>query len=373
VPDTDPQPLPSQDRLAEWIRLEQTPGVGGETARRLLAQFGSPQHIFGAGFDALRQHAPAAVARALCQPMAAAVARQVELSLDWLAAPAHHLLTLQHPAYPALLSHLPDPPLLLYLNGRPDWLSTPALAVVGSRNATAQGKANAELFAHALSLAGLTIVSGLALGIDAAAHQGGLGGPGSTVAVIGTGPDSVYPACHRALAQRIAAEGCIVSEYAPGTPPLAANFPRRNRLISGLAAGVLVVEAAARSGSLITAHLAAAQGREVFAIPGSIHAALSKGCHALIREGAQLVESAADVLGQLRVSPLAGTASRAAPAPACAHPALLAALGHDPVHADTLAARTACEPGQLGAQLLALELAGQVERLPGGLFQRVNR
>jgi DNA processing protein len=259
------------------------------------------------------------------------------------------------------------------------------LAMVGSRNASVQGRANALAFAEALSGAGLCIVSGLALGIDAAAHEGALvgarSGAGSTVAVIGTGPDLVYPARNRGLCERIAVEGCIVSEYPVGTPPLPGNFPKRNRIISGLAAGVLVVEAAAQSGSLITARQAAEQGRDVFAIPGSIHASLAKGCHILIREGAKLVDTAADVLEAMAWSPLvrrmpAGVPMCApAPAPAEAVPdgsaALLAALGHDPVEPDTLLASLDMSPALLSSQLLALELAGLLERRPGGRVQRV--
>jgi DNA processing protein len=265
--------------------------------------------------------------------------------------------------------------LLLYINGYVELLAMPSIAIVGSRNASTQGKANALAFAEALSGAGLCIVSGLALGIDAAAHEGALRGAGSTIAVIGTGPDLVYPARNRALSERIAREGCIVSEYPVGTPPLPSNFPKRNRIISGLAAGVLVVEAAAQSGSLITARQAAEQGRDVFAIPGSIHAALSKGCHILIREGAKLVDSAGDVLEAMALSPLAR--------PECVRPsepmqaqapddeALLAALGHDPVEPDALLAMLGGTPGELGTRLLMLELAGMVERLPGGMFQRL--
>jgi DNA processing protein len=295
------------------------------------------------------------------------------------------VLALGEPGYPELLAHIPDPPLLLYIKGRVELLASPMLAVVGSRNASAQGKANALAFAASLSGAGLCIVSGLALGIDAAAHEGALKGPGSTVAVIGTGPDLVYPARNRALCERIGVEGCIVSEYPVGTPPLPGNFPKRNRIISGLAAGVLVVEAAAQSGSLITARQAAEQGRDVFAIPGSIHAALAKGCHLLIREGAKLVDTAADVLEAMAMSPLARRASP--PAARCAgrgdapaagpegapagSDALLAALGHDPVEPDILLASLGIGPALLSSQLLALELAGMVERQPGGRVQRV--
>ena len=373
--DTDLRPHPDLAELAGWIRLEQTPGVGRGTLRTLMAEFGSAQHIFGAGCSALSRHLSAALARALCEPPSDAIVRQVDLSLAWLEQPGNHLLTLLDAAYPVALAQIPDPPPLLYLKGRPELLAAPMLAIVGSRNATLQGMANAEVFAQALSCAGLTIVSGLALGIDAAAHLGALGGVGSTVAVIGTGIERVYPARNHALAHRIATEGCIVSEYALGTPPLSANFPRRNRIISGLAAGVLVIEAAAQSGSLITAQLAAAQGRDVFAIPGSIHSALAKGCHKLIKEGAKLVESAADVLEELRMSPLAAMACTPAAAAntSDAGQALLAAMAHEPVDADTLALLCVVEPGQLSLILLELELAGHVERLPGGLFQRMNR
>ncbi len=383
--DTDLRPSPALADpahpvgLAGWIRLEQTPGLGRAALRALIAEFGSPQRVFEAGHRALSAHLPAPVARALCEPPPCAIERQLDLSLAWLDRPGNHLLTLQCPGYPAALAQIADPPPLLYLKGRPQLLATPMLAIVGSRNATLQGKTNAEVFAHALACAGLTIVSGLALGIDTAAHQGALDGSGATVAVIGTGADIVYPARNRALAHRIAEAGCIVSEYALGTPPLPHNFPRRNRIISGLSAGVLVIEAAAQSGSLITAQLAASQGRDVFAIPGSIHSALAKGCHKLIKEGAKLVESAADVLEELWMSPLAAmrAPTLALPAISVAAEALLAAMAHEPVGADTLArlyeTKPGAEMGQLSLVLLELELCGQVERLPGGLFQRINR
>ncbi|HWJ94299.1 MAG TPA: DNA-processing protein DprA, partial [Telluria sp.] len=233
-------------------------------------------------------------------------------------------------------------------------------------------KANAEGFGQALSHAGLTVMSGLALGIDAAAHEGALRGPGATVAVVGTGLDRIYQARNRDLARRIAAHGCIVSEYALGTPPVAANFPRRNRIISGLCAGVLVVEAAAESGSLITAHTAVDQGRDVFAIPGSIHSALAKGCHKLIREGALLVETVDDVLAAMHMSPLAAP-PRAPAGPEQEHMQMLDAIGLDPVGFDALACRLKMDTGYLNSQLLQLEMAGLVERLPGGAVQRVVR
>lgn len=383
----------SPDQLATWIRLERTHGVGPRTAPALLAAFGSPEAIFAADHASLSAHVSPAQARALLQPVSADTQRLIEATLRWLEQPGHGVLTLGQPGYPALLAAIPDPPLLLYIKGCPELLAGPALAIVGSRNASAQGMANAQGFAEALSGAGLSIVSGLALGVDAAAHEGALKGPGSTIAVIGTGPDLVYPTRNRALCERIAADGCIVSEYPVGTPPLPSNFPKRNRIISGLAAGVLVVEAAAQSGSLITARQAAEQGREVFAIPGSIHAALSKGCHLLIREGAKLVDGAGDVLEAMAWSPLAGrrrlslplslsdqdadadanAAAQHAPLDAATDDRLLAALGHDPVDLDTLLALVGGTPGELSTRLLMLELAGTIVRLPGAHFQRIVR
>jgi DNA processing protein len=365
-------------RLAAWLRLERAGGIGPRTGLKLLDSFGGIDAIFEAGDAALGAHLNAAQLRALRAPVSGELARLVEATLRWRERPGHHVLALGEPGYPELLANIPDPPLLLYIKGHVELLASPMLAMVGSRNASMQGKANALAFAESLSGAGLCIVSGLALGIDAAAHEGALKGPGSTVAVIGTGPDLVYPARNRALFERIGVEACLVSEYPVGTPPLPGNFPKRNRIISGLAAGVLVVEAAAQSGSLITARQAAEQGWEVFAIPGSIHASLAKGCHILIREGAKLIDTAADVLEAMAMSPLvqrpqsprqrAGTQAGAAPA---GSDPLLAALGHDPVEPDMLGAALGMNPALLSSQLLALELAGLVERRPGGRVQRV--
>ncbi|MBB6135922.1 DNA processing protein [Massilia aurea] len=373
---TDPRPTPDQHAtpIADWLRLEQAAGVGRRSVHALLAVFGTPGAILRAGPQALGAHVTPAQARAICAPVTPALAALIDATLAWLAAPDHHLVTCHDPRYPPALAEIPDPPLLLYVSGRVELLAQPMVAVVGSRNASVQGRVDAESFAAALSGAGLCVVSGLALGIDTAAHEGALRGIGSTIAVVGTGLDRVYPARNRELAHRIAAQGCIVSEYPLGMPPLAANFPRRNRIISGLAAGVLVIEAAAQSGSLITAQLAAEQGREVFALPGSIHSALTKGCHRLIREGAQLVETVDDVLMAMRVSPLAGLPQVDAAAPASDDDAiLLDALGHEPVALDELLARLALDPGMLGARLLELELAGVVTRLPGGRVQRIWR
>jgi DNA processing protein len=357
--------------LADWIRLANTDGVGLETARRLLAAFGLPGNIFCADSSALQNVVPERIARALTAPCSAQTQALIDNTLTWLEQPANHVLTLADPDYPQTLLEIADPPLMLHIKGRLDLLSGNALAVVGSRNATAQGSLNAEKFSEALSQSGWTIVSGMALGIDAAAHRGGLRGAGATIAVIGTGPDIVYPARNRALAHQIAEQGCIISEYPLGMPALQANFPRRNRIISGLARAVLVVEAAAQSGSLITARMAAEQGRDVFAIPGSIHAPLSKGCHQLIKQGAKLVESAQDILEELgQFEPgtgAAGAAPQAAANPETAQ--LLKIIGHDPVTADQLGLRCGLQPAALAALLLELELQGAIEALPGGTYQ----
>ena len=374
--DTAPHPASGSEHdieaITDWLRLEGASGVGCRTAHQLLRMFGSPRKIFDAGYAALAAHVPASTARALCAPPAASTLPLRDAVLAWLEDPAHALLTPGDPRYPQALANIPDPPLLLYIKGRIDLLARPALAIVGSRNATSQGKANAHSFAASLSRAGVCVVSGLALGIDAAAHEGALQGTGSTIAVVGTGADLVYPMRNRALAERIARDGCIVSEYPLGTPPTPGNFPKRNRIISGLSAGVLVVEAAAQSGSLITARVAGEQGREVFALPGSIHAPLAKGCHVLIREGARLVETVAEILEAMRISPLAPELAGATPSETdCL--GLLAHLGHDAVDIDTLLLRSGSNVGELSLGLLALEMAGMLERLPGGKVQRVQR
>lgn len=364
-----------RQELIDWLRLEQTPGVGPETARKLLAVFGLPGNIFASSSSALCKVVSERIASALLAEPSPAILALIDKTEEWLLTSGNHLLSLADTAYPANLLTIPDPPMLLYVKGRIELLSAAALAVVGSRHASKQGLVDAERFSNAMSGAGLTIVSGLALGIDAAAHQGGLSGPGSTIAVIGTGADIVYPARNRNLAHLIAAQGCIVSECALGTPAVAFNFPRRNRIISGLARGVLVVEAAAQSGSLITARMAMEQGRDVFAIPGSIHSALSKGCHQLIKQGAKLVESAQDILEELhdsRYQAQAQLQALTAPQTMAAEPgSVLQALGFDPVDADTLVLRTGLDAGSLNAQLLTLELEGELERLPGGWYRRL--
>ncbi len=398
--------------LACWLRLTLTPGVGNQSARKLLAAFGLPDGIFQQPASALLQVVSSAQAAALAS-VPPELDRLLDATWSWLQgrpandpeAPCRRVITLGDPLYPASLLAMPDPPLVLYLLADPatgdDADQAPAssratamlkrgfadgMAIVGSRNPTPQGAANARQFAKALAQAGLTVVSGMALGIDGAAHQGALdaleseSGRLATIAVVGTGLDRVYPKSHLELARRIARRGLILSEYPIGTPPLEANFPKRNRLIAALSKGTLVVEAALKSGSLITARLAAEQGKDVFAIPGSIHSTQSRGCHALIKQGAKLVESAQDVLEELHWNSGATTAADPAESTEldtvnATRPdekdALLPALGFDPVSLDALQARTGLPTANLLARLMALELDGHVARLPGGLFQRI--
>lgn len=371
--------------LADWLRLSLTEGTGPQTARELMSRFGLPANIFSAGFSALQKCVPEKLALMLSTAPDETIRSQIELTLHWASQPGNQVLTFADENYPSSLLSITDPPAVLYVKGRAELLARPAVAIVGSRNATMQGLQNAERFAQSLSHAGLTIISGLALGIDAAAHEGALSqtpAHGSTIAITGTGLDLVYPAKHRELAHKLAREGCLVSEYPLGTPAIASNFPRRNRLISGLSQGVLVVEAAAQSGSLITARSALEQGRDVFAIPGSIHSPLAKGCHLLIRQGAKLVESAQDILEELRWQtpaniPAQTTArephlSPQLPQISMALTHLLESAGHDPVSVDELAQRSGWSVAQLQAGLLELEMQGHLEMLPGGLYRRIH-
>jgi DNA processing protein len=350
-----------------WLALSLVPGLGDDSCRKLLLAFGEPQKIFSATHSALSRVVSGKVARSICE----GVDRSAVLpALKWLEDQRNHLITLADEDYPKLLLQISDPPPLLYVKGRRELLNCPSLAIVGSRNATPQGIANTESFARNLSDAGLTILSGLALGIDAAAHRGGLKGACSSIAVVGTGLDIVYPARNRDLAHALADTGTLVSEFPLGTPAIGSNFPRRNRIISGLARGCLVVEAALSSGSLITARLALEQGREVFAVPGSIHSPLSKGCHALIKQGAKLAETAQDILEEIGWQ-------KNQPATAAAEQdredsPLLEHLGFDACDIDTLCARSQLPPDAVSAMLLKLELAGRVASLPGGLYQRLD-
>jgi DNA processing protein len=375
--------------LAGWLRLSLTPGIGDATARKLLAAFGLPDGVFAQTDAALRQVVSSAQAEAL-QQAPQGLQALIDQTWQWLQSAddgvtTRRIATLGDAGYPASLLEMADPPLMLYVLGAAGFDLTQlqnSIAVVGSRNPTPQGATNARSFARALGDAGLPVVSGLALGVDGAAHQGALDAAGdmprlATVAVVGTGLDRVYPARHRDLAHRITLQGLIVSELPLGTPPLTQNFPKRNRLIAGLARGTLVVEAALQSGSLITARLASEQGKEVFAIPGSIHSPQSRGCHALIRQGAKLVESVNDILEELPSSRTGSVATSPASSdegadstPAPEDP-LLDALGFDPVSLDALSARTGWSAAMLQAKMLELELDGHISRLPGGLFQRM--
>lgn len=370
--------MSGRETLAGWLRLTLVPGIGGATQRRLLDALGLPEAIFSAGRGALRALIGDKAARRLLET---GVDAAVDAALAWAAQPGHEVVTLADARYPKSLLEIADPPTLLYVLGRVELLDRPILAIVGSRSPTPQGVLNAEQFARALADAGWVVASGMALGIDAAAHRGALAARGETVAFIGTGIDRVYPARNRDLAHEIGAKGAIVSEFPLGTPAAASNFPRRNRLISGIARGVLVVEAAIESGSLITARLAAEQGREVFAIPGSIHSPHARGCHRLIKEGAKLVETAGDILEELHwaappPSPGAvetpGDAETPGEASAPDEAArILDLMGYDPCGLDDLAGRSGLSAEALSVILLHLELEGRVASLPGGLCQRL--
>ncbi|MPT37439.1 MAG: DNA-protecting protein DprA [Achromobacter sp.] len=368
----------SASELSAWLRLSLEPNIGSATACTLLSALGLPEQIYAQRATALSRHVPEALARQLAAPMPAEMAAQVEAALEWAAEPDRHILTLADPTYPQSLLTIADPPILLYVAGDPAFLQGPSLAVVGARNATPGGRENARAFARHLAAHGWRVVSGLALGIDGAAHEGALdAGPegAGTVAVMGTGIDRIYPARHRELAHRIAAHGALVSELPMGTGAQPQHFPKRNRIVAGLARGVLVVEAARQSGSLITARLAGESGREVFAIPGSIHSPLSRGCHALIRQGAKLVETASDITDELGGGPMpapqAARSARAAPPALPDHP-VLDALGFDPLHLDAIQARCGLATGDLQAALVELELQERIARLDDGRYQRLK-
>ncbi|MBU6421568.1 MAG: DNA-processing protein DprA [Gammaproteobacteria bacterium] len=361
------------------MALVRAPGLGPAGFSALLARCGTPAGIFDAH---ARDFGGLGLTAETVQWLKSPDWNAVEKDQRWLQTAGASLLPCTDPDYPALLKQISDPPIALFLRGDSALLNSPQLAIVGSRNPSGEGRRNAEEFAAYLARCGLTITSGMALGIDSASHRGALKAGGATLAVWGTGLDKVYPPAHRELAEEIAAKGLIVTEFAPGTPPLPHNFPRRNRVISGLSVGTLVVEANQSSGSLITARLASEQGREVFAIPGSIHNPLARGCHRLIREGAKLVESAGDILEEL--APLlkleaAPASSPAASAPLAAEPEdpeyrlLLNSLDYAPTSVDVLVERTGLTPEVVSSMLLMLELQGQVETAPGGHYSRVNK
>ena len=402
--------ISTRESLKAWLRLSLTPGVGNITARALLQGFGLPETIFKRSASELQALVSPAISRQLCQ-VPEGLEETLDITWEWLQKPAPHhassaihkrLLTLADTDYPSSLMLTPDPPCLLYVIGQTQHLhllspaafkAPSAVAVVGSRNPTPQGRLNAHDFASSLAQAGLTVVSGLALGVDTEAHRGALHGgslanPLRTVAVVGTGLDRVYPQQNHALALSIAAQGLLISEYPLNTPPINSNFPKRNRLIAGLSQGCLVVEAATRSGSLITAKQALDMGKEVFAIPGSIHTTVAKGCHDLIKQGAKLVDCAQDILEELKDLPILVEKSTAteiseSTSDRDVEAALLAAddqtrkvldhLGHDPVGLDELQMRSGLPIAQLQAELFQLELNGALGRLPGGLYQKLKR
>jgi DNA processing protein len=362
---------------ADWLKLARANGLHGNRLDELLARFGNP-----AGITAER--AGALVAAGLpekdAERILASGDADLHLAETWLDQPGHFMLTWSDPAYPALLRAIPDPPIVLFGSGNPDVLSLPQLAIVGSRKATAGGVDTARRFAAHMARAGLCITSGLALGIDAAAHGGALQAKGITVAVCGTGPDQVYPPAHRALAAEIAHQGAVITQYPPGTPAKPANFPQRNRIISGLSLGTLVVEAGVRSGALITARLAGEQGREVFAVPGSIHNPVARGCHRLIRQGAKLVETAQDIaeelggiiaaMSQSIEQNVSSSSTKQSFEADPEYAQLLACMGWDPVSANQLVERSGLTAADVSSMLLILELAGRVEPLAGGRYQQ---
>ncbi len=358
-----------------YLRLAFTHGVGSRTAHKLLAELGEVSTIFRASSATLAGIVGDKLARAITASPDEATQTKLDESLAWLAgAPEHHLLTWAHPAYPKALLESGDAPIVLYAKGRIELLANPAIAMVGSRNCSQGGADTAEAFAQAFAERSVTVVSGMALGIDAASHVGALRASGaqaaSTIAVVGTGIDRVYPARNKVLAHSIAERGLIISEYPLGTPPLAENFPRRNRIISGLSLGVLVVEASMASGSLITARLAGEQGREVFAIPGSIHSTFHKGCHHLIKQGAKLVETANDVLEELRLDGGTASADPASDDEGDGTSILLQHIEHDPIDVDTLVSRSGLAIDQVVTELTLLEIAGNIEQIAGGRWQR---
>ena len=343
-----------------WLALVRAPDLGPAAARALVERHGSPRAVFDA--RAIRT-----------EPDWAAIERD----LDWLAAPRHHLLPFTSADFPTLLDETEGAPLALFVAGDPTLLSQPSLAVVGSRNPTRVGLENAEAFAAYLAQCGFTIVSGLALGVDAAAHRGALSANGNTVAVCATGLDEIYPRRNARLGREIEARGALVSEFPTGVGARIEHFPSRNRIISGLSAGTLVIEAAVRSGSLITARLAAEQGREVFAIPGSIHNPLAKGCHTLIRQGAKLVDTAEHIVEELgpmlgidRADPHSTEPVADAPELDADYEKLLQCLDDTPVSIDRLVARSGLTPDAVSSMLLIMELRGLVESAPGGGYAR---
>jgi DNA processing protein len=367
------------DTLTDWLTLYHAPGIGPARFHRLLDILSFPANILNADTRQLHQFGlPDSTIEALRKPDIQAI----EHDLEWQTKPGNRIITFHNPDYPALLREISDPPPLIYIHGNIEVLQEPQLAMVGSRNPTAAGRQTAIDFARHLSASGLVITSGLALGIDAAGHQGALDAGSPTIAVMGTGLDRVYPARNRDLARQIAEVGILVSEFPPGTPPRPENFPRRNRIISGLSLGTLVVEAAIRSGSLISARYALEQGREVFAIPGSIHNPLARGCHNLIRQGAKLVETAQDIMDELGALAIAlspdNTTTRTPrgketmPQLAEEYAQLLESIGFESTSIDMLVKTTHLTPAEVSSMLLQLEMNGYIAANPGGFYNRLK-
>lgn len=360
------------ESLTHWLRLTLIPGIGGQTQRKLLSAFGLPDAVFSAGSAALRAVVGEKSAGLLLDTNNDA---EIASAIAWANGEHQHIVTLADSEYPQALLETADPPTLLYVRGQLELLNQPTIAIVGTRNPTPQGLRNAQAFAATLAEAGFVVASGLALGVDAAAHRGALSVDGKTVAFIGTGIDRIYPARNRELAHEIGTDGAIVSEFPMGTPVLASNFPRRNRLISGVSRAVLVVEAATESGSLITARLAAEQGRDVYAIPGSIHSPQSRGCHQLIKQGAKLVDSAQDILEEYHgikpcERPIAPPVINQGTVPP-SDERILDQMGYESCCLDELLIRTGMSADALSVILLQLELEGHVAMLPGNRFQRM--
>ncbi|MCG8427017.1 MAG: DNA-processing protein DprA [Chromatiales bacterium] len=362
---------PPHTALKDWLALLHAPGLGSRNFNRLLEAGETPTQLIAEPHRAQTIKLPGCD---LCRYLQSPDWESVERDLTWLDQPNCHIIPLGSPDYPSLLSSIDDPPALLFVHGAPDRLTLPQLAMVGSRNPSASGRQTAQEFAHHLGQAGLTITSGLATGIDAAGHQGALEAGAATIAVTGTGLDRVYPARHRDLAHQIAEQGALVSEFPPGTPPRPGHFPRRNRIISGLSVGTLVVEAAKKSGSLITARTAMEQGREVFAIPGSIHNPLVRGCHALIRQGAKLVETADDIIEELGAlfgalerptTQETGQTDHETPQWDTDYQRLFKHLGFDPTPVDLLIQRSGLTAEAVSSMLILLELDGYVSPAPG--------
>jgi DNA processing protein len=363
-----------------WLRMHEIQGLGRQTTYQLLKAFGSAEAIFAASHANLRKVVSDDIAN---QIKAETVSDQIKITLEWLAEPNNHLITLADEDYPRLLLETPDPPPILFAKGQLSCLQQPSIAIVGSRNPTAQGEKNAHDFAMLLAEFGFTIVSGLAIGIDAAAHRGALASNGKTIAVVGTGLDIVYPAKHRELAHEIIKQGLLISEFSLGTPSLPQNFVQRNRVISGLSMGCLVVEASLQSGSLITAKFSTEQDRDVFAIPGSIHSPQSKGCHQLIKQGAKLVDAVQDIVHELKSEhfvslaamplkknfiPAKNTSPEEIPH---ADKALLDLMSFEPVTVEYLLQHSGLTSDTLSSILISLELDNKIASMPGGRYQRI--